>query len=59
KEEVRFLKELEIKQKSTIEQLQTQLHKLRIFKEVVVNELQTMKGGFNLQKDLVISLEKE
>ncbi|CAG8595223.1 330_t:CDS:1, partial [Scutellospora calospora] len=59
KEEVKFLKELEIEQKSTIEQLQAQLHKLRTSKEVVVNELQTMKGGFNLQKDLVISLEKE
>ncbi|CAG8497372.1 9825_t:CDS:2, partial [Gigaspora rosea] len=59
KEEVKFLKELETEQKSTIEQLQAQLHKLRTSKEVAVNELQTMKGGFIIQKDLAISLESE
>ncbi|CAG8494623.1 40522_t:CDS:2, partial [Gigaspora margarita] len=59
KEEVKFLKELETEQKSTIEQLQAQLHKLRTSKEAAVNELQTMKGGFIIQKDLAISLESE
>ncbi|CAG8485544.1 4306_t:CDS:2 [Cetraspora pellucida] len=59
KEEVKFLKELETEQKSTIEQLQAQLNKLRTSKEAAVNELQTIKGGFVVQKDLAISLEKE
>ncbi|CAG8467879.1 1610_t:CDS:2 [Dentiscutata erythropus] len=59
KEEVKFLKELEAEQKSTIEQLQAQLQKLRTSKEAAVDELQTMKGGFVIQKDLAISLENE
>ncbi|CAG8432689.1 5671_t:CDS:2 [Diversispora eburnea] len=59
KEEVAFLKELETDQKSTIEQLQSQLRKIRNSKEAAVKELQTMKGGFSIQKELVISLEDE
>ncbi|CAG8441188.1 13239_t:CDS:2 [Acaulospora morrowiae] len=59
KEEVAFLKELESEQKSTIEQLQSQLRKIRNAKEAAVRELQTMKGGFSIQKELAISLEEE
>ncbi|RHZ77393.1 hypothetical protein Glove_180g75 [Diversispora epigaea] len=59
KEQVAFLKELETDQKSTIEQLQSQLRKIRNSKEAAVKELQTMKGGFSIQKELVISLEDE
>ncbi|CAG8455777.1 7014_t:CDS:2 [Funneliformis mosseae] len=59
KEEVVLLKQLEIEQKSTIEQLQSQLKKIRSSKEAAIRELQTMKGGFSLQKELVVSLEEE
>ncbi|CAG8522752.1 8877_t:CDS:10 [Gigaspora rosea] len=59
KEEVAFLKELESEQKTTIEQLQTQLRKIRNSKETAIKELQSMKGGFSLQKELVVSLEEE
>ncbi|CAG8542125.1 7973_t:CDS:2, partial [Cetraspora pellucida] len=59
KEEVKFLKELEIEQKSTIDQLQLQLNKMKEIREVAIKELSTMKGGSNLQKRLVMSLEEE
>nr|CAG8456812.1 13765_t:CDS:2 [Entrophospora candida] len=59
KEEVKLLKEIETQQKSTIEQLQSQLRKVRNTKEAAIKELQTMKGGFSLQKELVISQEEE
>ncbi|CAG8558581.1 15910_t:CDS:2, partial [Racocetra fulgida] len=59
KEEVVFLKQLESEQKTTIEQLQSQLRKIRNSKEAAVKELQSMKGGFSLQKELVVSLEEE
>ncbi|KAF0443114.1 kinesin-domain-containing protein [Gigaspora margarita] len=59
KEEVKFLKELEIEQKSTIDQLQLQLNKMREMKDVATKELTTMKGGSDLQKRLMISLEEE
>ncbi|CAG8619378.1 12174_t:CDS:2, partial [Gigaspora rosea] len=59
KEEVKFLKELEIEQKSTIDQLQLQLNKMKEMKDVATKELSTMKGGSDLQKRLIISLEEE
>ncbi|CAG8464465.1 3839_t:CDS:2 [Racocetra fulgida] len=59
KEEVRFLKELEVEQKSTIDQLQSQLNKMKEIREVAIKELSTMKGGSNLQKRRVISLEED
>ncbi|CAG8452779.1 5095_t:CDS:2 [Acaulospora morrowiae] len=59
KEELKFLKELDFGHKSTIEQLRSQIEKITKSKDIAVKELSTIKGGFNLQVELVNSLKEE